>query len=346
MRNNKEKSHKWLAHVGLIILSTVFCLFLVEATLRLFRPLYFAQPIEAYEYDKDLAYRLRAGMHSFFLTDYQQEFRTNQLGTLNFQEDLSKYEIIVFALGDSYTQGLGVPNDCSYPFQLDLLLNIDNKGNYSKKYGMVNLGLGPYGAKQELITQKRFAKDLRKPDIVLYLGCDNDYSDDVLFESGIRHKNVVLNNPRYGWLYYPMKWFSIDTEIGKRVKYLMQEWIFKAKADKIEDKESQGRSIAEMEKNEIEKIVKTARELGSVPILSWFSFGDSYDWLKSWAAQNDILFADWRGGAMSVSSAIPGLPWDNSHSAAHYRSWVNFMIARAFAQQIKEVKELSHPDSN
>jgi hypothetical protein len=346
MRNNKEKSHKWIAPVGLVILSTVFCLFLVEAALRLFRPFYFAQPIEAYEYDKDLAYRLRTEMHSFFLTDYQQEFRTNQLGTLNFQEDLSEYEIIIFALGDSYTQGLGVPNDCSYPFQLDLLLNLENNGNYSKKYGVVNLGLGPYGGKQEFITLKQFAKRLKKPNLVLYLGCMNDYSDDVLFASGVRHKNLVMNSPYYGWTYYPMKWFFIDTEIGKRIKYILQEGILKAKADKIEDEERHGRSIAEMEKNEIEKIVKYARKCGAVPILSWFNVGDSYNWLKSWAAQNDILFADWEPEAMSVSRAIPGLPWDNSHSADHHRSWLNYMIARAFAQQIRKVKELPHPDSN
>jgi hypothetical protein len=346
MSDNKEKSHKYIANIGIIILSTVFCLFLIETGLRLFRPLYFAQPIGAYEYDKDLGYRLRAGIHSFFLTDYQQEFRTNQLGTLNFQEDLSKYEIILFALGDSYTQGLGVPNDCSFPFHLDLLLNIDDNGNYSKKYGVVNLGLGPYGAKQELITLKLFAECLRKPNIVLYLGCDNDYSDDMLFESGIRHKNIVMNNPHYGWLYYPMKWFFIDTEIGKRIKWAWQEGILRAKSHKIKDKESRGRSVAEMEKNEIEKIVKTTKRFGAVPILSWSNFGESYDWLKSWAAKNDILFADWRPKAMSVSHAIPELPWQNSHSTRHYRSWVNCMIARAFAQEIREVKKLSHPNSN
>ena len=66
MRINKENSHTWIAHVGTVILSTVFCLFLIETALRMFRPLYFSQPIEAYEYDKDLAYRLRAGIHSFF----------------------------------------------------------------------------------------------------------------------------------------------------------------------------------------------------------------------------------------------------------------------------------------
>lgn len=338
MPYNKEKVRNWMANVGIIIFSVVLCLFFIELGLRTFRPLYFAQPIEAYEYDNDLAYRLRPGAHLFISNDYQQEIRTNELGTLNFQDNFSEYEIIIFALGDSYTQGLGVANDSSYPFQLDLLLNFNNKGNYSKRYGVVNLALGPYGGKQQLITLKRFSRDLGKPDIVLYLGYENDYSDDLLFESGIRHKNPVMNNPRYGSLYYPLKWFFIDTEVGKRIKYFVQEVIFKAKADKTQNEEKQARSAAEMEKNQIEKIVKTARELGAVPILSWASVGDSYDWLKSWAEQNDILFADWRPGALSVSRAIPDLPWENSHSGEHWRSWLNFVIARSFAQQIEKIK--------
>jgi hypothetical protein len=341
MRREKNKSHKWIANIGISVLSIFFCLILVEAALRVFKPFYFTLPVEAYEYDEDLAYRLRAASHSFFFTNYQQEIRTNQSGTINFQEDLSKYETIVFALGDSYTQGIGVGVDSSYPFQLDLLLNLDDKGNYSKKYGVVNLALGPYGSKQQLIALKRFAKSLRKPNIVLYLGCSNDYSDDLLFEAGIRHKNIVVNNPRYGWLYYPMKWVFIDTEIGKRMKNLMQEGILRAETSKIANEDSQGLSNAEMVKNGIEKIVETARELGAIPILSWFTVGDSYDWLKSWTAQNDIQFADWGPGAMSISGAIPKLPWDNAHSGGHHRAWLNFVIAKSFAKEIQNIQTFS-----
>jgi hypothetical protein len=346
MIEKREKSYKWIVNVGIFILSLIFCLVAVEILLREFKPFYFAQPIEAYEYDNDLAYRLRPGMNSFFLTDYQQEFRTNQLGTLNFQDNFSDYDTIIFTLGDSYTQGLGVPNDCSYPFQLDLLLNIDSKGFYSKKYGVVNLGLGPYGGKQYLITLKRYAKLLKKPNIVLYLGCWNDYSDDLLFESGVRNKNLVKNNPYYGWRYYPLKWLFMDTQIGARIKYIFQETILKSKYSKIEQEENKERSIAELEKNEIEKIVETTKKFGAVPILSWASVGDSYDWLRSWAAQNDIAFADWGPGALSVSKAIPGLPWDNSNSADHHRSWLNYMIAQEFAREIKKLQSLQNSNTD
>ncbi|MGP8284202.1 MAG: hypothetical protein ACLQT6_16000 [Desulfomonilaceae bacterium] len=333
---HEKKSYKRMTNVGIFVLSIVLCLFLIEVTLRLFRPVYFMQPVEAHEYDSELGYRIRAGMHLFSLTDYQQEFRTNHLGTLNFQEDFSNYEIVIFAIGDSYTQGLGVPHDSSYPFLLDLILNIDDKGIYFHRFGVVNLGLGPYGGKQELIVLKRFAK-LKKPNIVLYLGCSNDYSDDVLFEAGTRHKNIVLNSPYWGCFYYPMKWFFLDTELGKRIKYFVQEGILKARVSKIENQESQGRTIAEMEQEQVEQIVATSREVGAIPILSWFMVGDSYSWLKSWATKNDILFADWEPAARSVSIAIPGIPWENQHSGSHHRSWLNFVIARAYAEQIKAI---------
>jgi hypothetical protein len=339
LENTKErkKAIGFVAFVSVLFI----CLLFLEIIFRLFKPLYFSQPIDAYQYDKDLGYRVRPGIHIFSLTDYEQEFRSNKLGTLNFQEKFSDYEFIIFTLGDSFTQGLGVPPDASYPFQLDLILNIDNKGVYKKKYGVVNVALGPYGGEQEFLVLKLFAEKIKKPNIVLYLGCDNDYNDDILFKTGIRHKNMVRNSPYYGWLYYPMKWVLIDTEIGKRIKYIFQEGFLRAKAAKIESQESQGRCVAEMERNVIERINATSKEYGSMVILSWCAADDSYYWLKSWAAQNNIAFADWEPSVKSITSAIPLLPMNNHHSGDHYRAWVNYLIAREFARQINNYPKLA-----
>jgi hypothetical protein len=177
---------------------------------------------------------------------------------------------------------------------------------------------------------------MRKPNIVLYLGCANDFKDDVLFKAGIRHKNIVRNSPLYGQLYYPMKWLFIDTEIGKRVKYIIQEGFLKARAAKIEAQESRGqRSVAEMERGVLDRIVATTKQYDARIILSWYTADDSYYWLKSWAAQNHLAFADWDPSAKSVIAAMPQLPQGNPHSGGHYRTWVNGVIAREFARQIK-----------
>lgn len=345
MSNNEKIPDKKKINLLLFISVTFICLIIVETALRLFKPLYFCMPIEAYQYDEELGYRVRPELHIFNLSDYEQETRTNKLGTLNYQEDFSDYQKIIFALGDSYTQGIGVPPDASYPSQLDLYLNLENNGIYTKKYGIVNLALGPYGAEQELITLKRFAKEIRKPDIVLYLGCNNDYSDDILFKNGVRHKNIIQGSPYYGMFYYPMKWLFIDTEIGKRIKYIFQE-ILKRRVAKKPTENNKRCSVAELEIDAIERIVKTGREYGAMVILSWAYAGDSYYWLKSWAAQNNVVFADWEPSVKSVLQATPLMPRDNHHSGGHHRTWVNNLIAREFAKQIQNIPAMPQNKQN
>ena len=62
---------------------------------------------------------------------------------------------MVFAVGGSFTAGDGVPADAPYPFQLDMLLNLDSRGFHHKRYEVVNLGIGGYGSKQELIALRQ-----------------------------------------------------------------------------------------------------------------------------------------------------------------------------------------------
>lgn len=340
--NNKKRA----INIALFFIILGGCLLMAEIGLRIFSPLYFSQPIDAYQYDKDLGYRLRPGIDISKLTDYRQEFRTNKQGALGYQEDFHDYQLIIFTLGDSFTQGLGVPPDASYPALLDLMLNVDEKGIYHQKYGVVNLALGPYGAEQELLVLQKFAATIRKPNIILYLGCENDFNDDVLFKTGIRHKNMVRNSPYYGWFYYPMKWLFLDTELGKRVKYIIQEGFLRAKAAKVQAQASQGRrSVAELEQDAIQRLVAASKQYGAKPILSWYAGDDSYAWLKSWASQNNIAFADWSPSVKSLRTAMPSLPMENRHSGGHYRVWVNYLIAREFARQITAASPGLHPGS-
>ena len=108
----------------------------------------------------------------------------------------------------------------------------------------------------------------------------------------------------------------------------------RARADKIQNNESQGRSVAELEKNCIERIITISKEYSSIVILSWSSTNASYYWLKSWATQNNIAFADWGPSVKSVTNSIPLMPIKNQHSGGHHRTWVNYLIAREFATLI------------
>lgn len=324
----------------LTAISLVAGFLLAEIFLRLFMPLHFMSSNEAYRYDPELGFIAKPG-HTLILKDYQQELYVNQLDTINFQESFKEYDYLIFALGDSYTQGTGLYADASYPFQLDLLLNLDQGAMYRKKFGIVNLGLSAFGGEQSLIALRRYTRHLGKPALVLYLGCENDYSDDQWFKSGGAHKGIVEGNPYWGWMYIPVKWVFVDTEIGKRVKYLIKMGRLDAQgitapARAILD-DHKKTLVAELEIDVLKRIIQTSGENGAQVILSWANDGPSYRYLRAWAEQGGCAFADWLPAVNSVGKAIPALPVYNPHSGGHYRTWVNQLIAREFAREIKKL---------
>jgi lysophospholipase L1-like esterase len=331
----------------LLGITTLILFIVLEVFLRIFYPLHYTGYVGAYQYDKDLAVRLKSGIHFLKTTDYQQEIRTNRLGTVNFQESFDSYKKIVYAVGDSYTQGTGLPSDSSYPFQLDLLLNIKN-GSYHPEYAVINLGLASYGGKQSLIVLKRYIELIGPPDYVLYMGAFNDQKDDALFESGYMHKQMVDGNPHFGVFLKQVQWLSNEVEVGKRLKRILavisREAIFKGSdkkvsADKEQITEDHVVSVAFKQKKVLDELKRIAQDHNAGLIVSYA--GDtsgqegSYDWMRNWAKENNVNFADWRAMTATLKNKIPELPDTNNHSGGHYRSWVNHMIARSYAEHIK-----------
>jgi len=134
----------------------------IEIFLRLFNPLVLTGGyIGNYVYDKELGVRIKKGYWTN-TTDYRQEVYVNDIGTVNFEDNFNEYKNLIFALGDSYTQGTGLPSDSSYPFQLSLSLNTIN-GYYKKDYAFFNLGLSAYGGVQDLMTYQKYKKSLGTP---------------------------------------------------------------------------------------------------------------------------------------------------------------------------------------
>ena len=337
---------RWTKSLLLTFLAAGFAVALGEIVLRLFLPLHFVSSNFAYRYDPQLGYVAKPG-HTLVLKDYQQEMYVNQLGTINFQEDFKDYESLVFALGDSYTQGTGLYADASYPFQLDLLLNVDREGNYRKKYAIVNLGLSAFGGEQSFIALQRYLQKIGKPKMVLYLGCENDFLDDLAFKSGHAHRAIVEGNPFWGWLYHPVKWIFVDTEIGKRIKFSIAGQRVKSNRESIQvasahtaeklQKEAEAPLAAAVEIDVLERIAQISQANGARVILSWANPTPSYRYLRDWARKSGYVFADWAPSVQSVQNAIPGLPTGNPHSGGHYRTWVNQLIAREYARQIKMI---------
>ena len=332
--------------IAIVTASIVVALVVSELALRFFAPLHLAGYVGVYQYDDELGFRTAPNVNHLRLTDHLQEFVTNAYGTVNHSDDFSGWEKVVFTIGDSFTQGTGVPPDAAYPFQLDLALNAQN-GAYKKQFAVINLGLGAYGLSQEIITARRFARLIRPPDYILQLGYGNDVDDDILFRSGYQHTHLVQGNPNWFGLGGELGWISERVEIIKRIKLAVAS--FRRSQVTADDDDARRASVASgataptlasrMERQYFELKALSA-ELGATLIVSWVvcegAVADegSYAWLKQWSANNGVLFADWCDTAMSVVAAQPKLTVYNPHSGGHYRPWVNRIVADAFAAQI------------
>jgi lysophospholipase L1-like esterase len=314
----------------LVCVSLIITLSAVELLLRVFWPIYPVAMSEAYEYDPQLGNRLRPDIHLFKVADFQEEIRVNSLGTVNFQDNFDGYKTLVFALGDSFTQGTGLPADMSYPAQLDLILNTNSDGFYEKHYGLVNLGVAAQGGEQEFLELQRWSQLIGKPSIILYQGCDNDYTEDLLFKNGWAHRAIVQGSPTWGRWVTPIRWLS-QFQIGIRIRALTSRHrISNATKGEIPNK-----SVAELESPLLERLSGYARENRVRLIVTWSNPGASYDWLKDWANESNVTFADWVSRTQSIQSAIPAMPTENNHSGGHHRGWVNHVIAEEFGRQIR-----------
>jgi hypothetical protein len=339
MDTTKRSPRRRLKRVALFFVSALVALLAVEVALRIFHPSYNVAIPWSYEYDPELAFRLKPGAHLFRTTDFQQESLTNRVGTANFQEGFDDYPRLVFTVGDSFTQGIGVPADASYPFQLDLLLNRDAGGFYAKRFGVVNLGVAGFGGEQSLIALRRYAASIRRPSFILYLGCENDMIDDVMFRNGSRHYQLTEGNPYWGRFVVPMRWLTENLEIGIKAKSLTlgrRRERARVEAEARESKDGRAHSAAEFEAGVFERLKTYAAGQGATLVVGWSDANPSYYWLKEWAARNGVAFADWSPRAASVQAAMPALPLDNNHSGGHHRAWTNRVIAEEFARQMGE----------
>lgn len=329
-----------LKRVLLLMASVAVGLLLAESALRFVAPVYTSGIQGAYRYDPELGVTLRKSVHLFRETDHLEEVRTNRYGTADFHDDYGGYDGLIFALGDSYTQGTGLPADESYPVQLDLTINRSQDGRYKKRYAVVNLGLAAFGGEQSFLVLERYSRILGKPVACLYLGTDNDYDDDLMFRSGARHRHIVYGSPTWGNLAPALIWVG-NLQLVLRVKLLLAgRRLAKIRAAAESDAAQSGpgkprekKSVAELEWPVIARIAKSCRSMQAEIILAWSTSpkaSNSYEWLQSKASASSIPFNDWYPRVVSVTEAMPSLETANPHSAGHYRGWVAREIALGF----------------
>ena len=314
-----------------------------EIYLKIFNPIHLTGINNAYRYDEEFGIVAKKGYFSR-VTDFKQELFVNKFGTINHKSEFYKYKKLIFSIGDSYTQGTGLPMDNSYPFQLDLMLNFENE-KYKNNYGVVNLGLAGFGGEQNKLAYQKYSSIIGRPNYVLYLGCDNDFRDDIKFLTGFRHLQLIEGNDRYGIFLKPLIFIG-KSEIGKRIQLIAGNIKYKISESKINKKIpniEECKTTAEKQIEVLNYFKEESRNNDFRLIVSW-TFSpykenescSSYFWLKQWASNNNVEFADWVPSVYSVKNEIPDLQIENDHSGGHYRSWVANLIAQSFEKIIKK----------
>ena len=324
----------------LSFLSILLVIFGSELFLKIFFPLRFAGYPGNYEYHPLLGTVIKKGYYSK-LSDHKKEIFINKLGTVNPQNDFKKYKKIAFALGDSYTQGLGGSLSSSYPSQLDLIVNTDN-GEYTPKLGVINLGTSANGGFQNIENYHIYKTKIGIPDYVLYFGCDNDYMDDLRFSSGVTHRRLVDGSPYFGNLVKPLQFLS-KFEIIKRLKYARRSYLDTQLAkENSNSKRIYHKCVSNAKKSlyVLDELLKLSKQDNFTLILSWVSTPNiesncsSYSWTKNWAKKNDIKFADYSNSIASTKNYWPNMPFSYDHSGGHFRNWINFLIAKSFSKHL------------
>ena len=107
---------------------------------------------------------------------YMVSYRFNALGCRGRDYPIPKPEntVRILALGDSYTQGMGVHEEDTFVYQLEHLLNERAKAQGSEKiYEVINAGITGYSTREERLFYELFGAKY-EPDVVLLVMVWND----------------------------------------------------------------------------------------------------------------------------------------------------------------------------
>jgi hypothetical protein len=192
------------------------------------------------------------------------------------------------------------------------------------------------------VRLKEYAEKIGLPRYILFMGCDNDVGDDQNFVAGDVHHKLLEGNPRFSpYLVRSWLWLKYETEIGKRLSFLYK---IRRRQQTVAQKANSPQNRAEMLAPAFRELINLSRGMGATLILSWMPVRFStemtpgYRWLQEFCRRQGIHFGDWFPMARAIREQIPALPFENNHSAGHYRTWVNAMVARSFAQQIRQYR--------
>jgi lysophospholipase L1-like esterase len=188
MKNNRRAI---LINLSLIIISTLFALFLSEIALRLmgFKPMYVSPERDQFwKYDPVLGWAHQPGQEGIFETpQFRTAVRINEKGLRDRSHSYKRQNGTerILVLGDSFAWGYGVEESERFSQQLEKSLNVE----------VINAGVSGYSTDQELLWYKNEGIKYETDLIILELAGNDVGDNDRQLVSTIYYKpKFVLEN--------------------------------------------------------------------------------------------------------------------------------------------------------
>lgn len=173
-----------LARAAITIVSLALALIAVEAIVRLTA----ADPSMLMVKDAVLGQKYRPGMEA---APYDEEagrhvaVRINSLGFRDREHSVAAAHGVrrVLMLGDSFTAGLSVDFDRTFPQRCERLLNASTSdevatGAHVERWEVITLAVAGYGTAQELLAYEQYGRRFQPSVVVLNFFAGNDVSDN------------------------------------------------------------------------------------------------------------------------------------------------------------------------
>ena len=167
-----------LVNCFLLMLAILLFFLLAEGITRLVMPNSVKIRL-MHQLDEKLGYRLVPNYAINYQTfDFTSSIKINSEGLRDREypktKDPKTFRILV--LGDSFTLGLGVNIEESYPKVLETMLNQSSKGSGARTYEVINAGVDGYGTEQEYLYLQELLQRY-EPDLVIVGFYSNDVVD-------------------------------------------------------------------------------------------------------------------------------------------------------------------------
>lgn len=171
---------KLLLNVLLLSGSILFFLIVAEGVTRLVMPNSVRLRL-MHQPDERLGYKLVPNYEMDHQTsDFESHIKISSEGLRDYEHQKNKDSstIRILILGDSFTFGVGVSLEESYPKVLEAMLNKNTAAGDSKKYEVINAGIEGFGTEQEYLYLEELA-NIYSPDLVIVGLYSNDIDDVV-----------------------------------------------------------------------------------------------------------------------------------------------------------------------